>query len=569
MTFFQPYNYSTVQTFLLMADSAYQGAKKASYNGWTTNLPKKLPSVLTNGTYFKGPHDAEAKVFYKNGEITVAFCGTNSTTDQLYVDRDIKNGHYPKSYTDLFKPLISAILKAYGNDTTINLTGHSLGGAVVNDMVARAGQFGIKHLGTAIAYSSPYVIKNGHVHNYGNDNDQIFKYLQPHSHFANTTDHLKWIGDSPNAPAGDTPHTDTEDYSEHILKSLKSTFARMGQSLFDDDMKPDSTIYAMGFNRAHNHSGFHTFDAGAPHSLYNTMTVNSNRGQETFILGVDATTKKHQITPDFLTGGKGVDHIEGFAGNDVLNGAGGRDHVAGGKGNDFIIAGNGDTVYSGIGHDVIDLKSANVKVTTENARIANGAGHAPDFIFDNDGGTFNWARYVKDFGNHPESRATIGGSVKSVEFKYDSNTAPSADLTLRLNEISDRDRKVKFDLAGGDDGRVTFVGGGDADHNNTLIFRNFGASDNRFVFKVGGQSVYKDIDKVVMKDIDFVLKHNIKDYSDAEMTAFTTNHLNDWVLARTSDHTFTAYYVSSITNDLDQLVESASFRNLSLHDLVI
>ena len=77
MSFFDPLTFRQVANYAAMADSAYVGRHAATINGWTTSLPKSLGSIVENGFYFRGPQDSEAKVFYRNGEITIAICGSS------------------------------------------------------------------------------------------------------------------------------------------------------------------------------------------------------------------------------------------------------------------------------------------------------------------------------------------------------------------------------------------------------------------------------------------------------------------------------------------------------------
>lgn len=116
-----------------------------------------------------------------------------------------------------------------------------------------------------------------------------------------------------------------------------------------------------------------TFDFNEVKGTQNADVLNGTYGRINIIAGGDGNdTITGGDLADVLYGDKGADTIHAGSGNDVIHGGAGADIIHGGGGDDRIYALNdGDTIFGGEGHDILDYSLAK-----EALFIEMGPGHS-------------------------------------------------------------------------------------------------------------------------------------------------------------------------------------------------
>jgi Ca2+-binding RTX toxin-like protein/methionine-rich copper-binding protein CopC len=317
--------------------SAGSAITAAGLGGWNYVNPSALginPAFVDSEGYFNNLNSQALLAFNPStGTLAISFRGSSDVTDLL--DDVIGGGVNWGVVYGAFSSFVSAVLSnaASFGATRILITGHSLGGAMAEEAMARNlsdtrlvgvtfGSPGTNDPNVASSAGSDQRLLNiGHADLYGalgagDQGDAVFR--------ATLGEHVQGSDIRVNLP-------DEPDYS------LRTTAGRAFAGLDYGQHEPfryNNTAQAIAAELTKNLNDGHPFDPRAFSYVIGTNTGN---------ITLDGSSGANVIIGD-----SGIDAISGYAGNDILDGGGGDDRLIGGAGNDIIYGGTGtDTaVYS-------------------------------------------------------------------------------------------------------------------------------------------------------------------------------------------------------------------------------
>jgi Ca2+-binding RTX toxin-like protein len=450
----------------------------------SVNNPNFPVRGLENGIYTNG--NAAALVGRSSDALFLSFRGTNDNGNAFLggafgATPDTASWSNKSAYYALMAPLFAAIDAYVANPantiSTIYVTGHSLGGSMVQEyMQAHAGDaryqavtFGSLGYGTQAT--------DTRITNIVNANDVTLS-------FFNTN--LEGNSGDRNTIANTLDGLTNEVTSHSIdLYLAEATFLRAhGLDVASITGTPNYDSIVMA-----------AYDAGVTAIGSRADQLNGTAAAD-MVLGGDGNDVLSGLGgndilygdtgADYLDGGSGTDTLYGGDANDNLNGAAGSDLLYGDAGNDFLYGGLGaDTLYGGDGNDNINSSG------TDLADTAYG-GNGDDFMYGGDAGSTMYG----DAGN---DNMTGGGGIDNLlggdgsEFAYGGagNDAIYGGNATDLLYGGDGNDNVSGDagtdfLYGGL-GANTLLGGADGDYlfggSGTNVF--FGGDGNDFVLAQG------------------------------------------------------------------------------------
>lgn len=411
-------------------------------------------------------------------QIGIAFRGTSGPRNELLTDTvgdlindlqaafssaDFSNNYAQEAFGTLLGQVADYAQKNGLTGSDIVVTGHSLGGLIVNSLAAlsESSWNGFYADSAYVALASPTQTENNKVLNIGFENDPVFRVLD------GTDFNLATLG------VHDKPHESTTDnivnfndyyasdlwgmlpfsllnlpgWISHMPFFYEKSVARILDSAFYSLTEKDSTIIVANLSEA---------------ARENTWVSDLNKAAEkhtgpTFILGSDGN--------DLIAGGTGNDYLEGGAGDDTFRDAGGYNIILGGE-----------------GHNTLDLQHALNK--TEMAWDGSTL-----YLREQDGGltlardiatlrskeSFMWL-----FSKEEDHQVTDEGLLhgKNLTAWTDSMTGDAADNSLAAQQAGSWLFGLQGDdvLTGATAGRTTFVGGEGDDslfsqgENNSFLF---------------------------------------------------------------------------------------------------
>lgn len=290
-----------------------------------------------------GRYDAQGNLI----QIGITFRGTTGPREGLITDSllDVVNDvlllNPDYHYTDrAFGTLLSKVAEfATANGLTgedVLVTGHSLGGAAVNDL-ADLSQDGSKpnyqfyRDSNFIAQAAPRLYDDPNVVlNYGLENDPVFRVAAdgvslgvhdtPH---ASTTDNIVTFNDyyaSSLFPLGVFSILNLTNWIDHLPNFAANSVDRILTSAFYNKMEQDSVIVVADLSDPQRKTTW-VEDKAAP-------TATDHAGKQVFLLGTEkADLIKSHGTSDFLEGRGGDDRFMLGGGQDVVLGGAGKDRV--------------------------------------------------------------------------------------------------------------------------------------------------------------------------------------------------------------------------------------------------
>jgi Ca2+-binding RTX toxin-like protein len=367
-------------------------------------------------------------------QIGIAFRGTTGPRDQLISDSllDIVNDvslldpNY--HYTDrAFATLLAKVATfASANGLTgedVLVTGHSLGGAAVNDLAALSQDaskpaYQFYSNSNYIAQAAPRIYDDPNVVlNYGLENDPVFRVAadgvslgvhdKPH---ASTTDNIVTFNDyyaSSLFPLGVFSILNLTNWIDHLPSFAASSVNRIASSAFYGKMKQDSVIIVADLSDPQRKTTW-VEDKPSP-------TATDHAGKQVFLLGTDK-----------------ADLIKSHGTSDFLEGRGGDDR--------FILGGGQDVVLGGAGNDRVELTSS---LSSYNfARTADGTIYVSEA--NGDGGfstlssveTIQTQENVKLFGIPTPFKKTVNQSVGSIAYAETREGGSGNDALTLANNAS-------------------------------------------------------------------------------------------------------------------------------------
>lgn len=320
------------------ADAAYDLYPRLDKTGWTPvnlrtldggSIPRK--NIAPDGRTFVSEDGRGAAVLLQKGvgankDYILAFRGTDfdelgypSKSDIVgYIDT--WRGSYIKEFRTLLRAVDDHIDKRPGD---LTITGHSMGGWIVNRLKADFGKFNgdptIWGKAAYIAFESPLL--NPKVFNLGFQNDPVYKLLSPLSVGAGS-DRI-WIDNGPML------------FDSHAMTGVLETMDRLEFATLTNLIDFKDNI----FIRTSNARGSFLQDAAVG-------LINYDPNRETIYIGSskndDFTLRLQSNTTTYVSLGPGADKV-----NSLFNK---RDVVVGKEGADTVNAGAGDDVVSGDGN---------------------------------------------------------------------------------------------------------------------------------------------------------------------------------------------------------------------------
>jgi hypothetical protein len=284
--------------------------------GWNIITPQQIgvPPQYWDGNYFTN-NGASAIVLQQGGTWIVSFRGTDGPNDVL---------QYPElvfgTYINRFQPLLDAVASNAPDGTNFYFTGASLGGGATNLMVNIAGsQYGGEFASANfVAFASPNISTASGILNIGFENDPIYKAINGYKDFSSSLDNLV-IATAQYMQGNYNGLLPPDEYAHNAALAFDA-FARLENSVFFDQMSPDSVVVFDAFNG----------------TVQDVTPGRENAG--VFYLGEDVA--------DVIVGRNGDDNIEGFGGSDVLGGGGGNDYIDGDGGVDKAIFNGSSAEYT-------------------------------------------------------------------------------------------------------------------------------------------------------------------------------------------------------------------------------
>jgi Ca2+-binding RTX toxin-like protein len=375
-----------------------------------TLQPNGLP---TDEAFFQnGNAAAFVAVNHKTNQLVIAFDGTNSELKDFVDDVFLTvNSHYPK-----FSTFISAIenyLGAHQEITDVEVTGHSLGGAMAEMFMLNHRVAGSRY--HAITFGSPGVPDSASL------DSRVLN-------VAHTGDPVVY-------------HTPT-------VSQTGITFS-IDLANLDDVGLFDLAIDATAFGDKHEHSllqysiSIEHVTGSQLYKFYDTdtkITLGDGPGSITDALYVGGSAQKNFLlglaNDDLLTGGSANDLLDGGSGKDTLTGGKGNDQLAGGSDNDtyrFHPGDGNDTIYETGGQDVLqiigDSQVTSVSqlsyLRTNNGVDADINGH--DLVVKLAGGS-QGSITIKNM-------YLVGSQVESLRFIDAQGQSTNADLIEKFNSL--------------------------------------------------------------------------------------------------------------------------------------
>lgn len=302
----------------------------------TIGAKGKFPGTgLSNGIYTSS--NAAALVGRSDDALFLSFRGTNGDGD--VTDWGLRYAHFGK-----FGLLIDG-LRDYLRDNreieTLYVSGHSLGGAMVQAFVEENGRkfAGVKI--EAISFASPGI---------GLDGDFVDHAEQTLSNFRVAGDIVPWV----NAVAGNTSgdintivtYLEEDKDTGNVTKHSMALYAALADFLAGEGITStqiggiDYDLFMVKTDVAGRNSDRFTFGEGKD-------TIVALPGQDALIFG--------GAKADLLVGDAGRDGIYGGGGKDTITGGSKTDHLFGGGANDLLIGERGiDYLFGGAGEDTLE-----------------------------------------------------------------------------------------------------------------------------------------------------------------------------------------------------------------------
>jgi hypothetical protein len=414
----------------------------------------------------------KAIVVQKDGELVVAFRGTDHLNDAL----DYDNISVTKSYFKQFERLLDKVADyARDGDLHVTFTGVSLGGAVTNIIADHADTF----LGGAFAdaafigIASPYLSHNrkADIFNFGYNNDPVY-HVVPGSWGdkarAMSTNHL-FLYQNHDHWKTDNLH---DRLNVHKIGNYSDAAVALSEIVLDD-----GTLLADKLNM---HS-FVLFDstrevlrAGRLNHPGNSPVTVIGEGRRDRMTG--ASEGDHGSHQEWFFGRGGDDDIHGRAGKDLLYGGNGNDRLFGGSGVDYASGGKGndrisledhrDSASGGAGNDTF-LVANILPVNAGGEPVAAGHYAARLFIQDFVAGedTLNLRAIDGDLDHKGDQKLHFAGYIRydasdglsDLEKGYVNDTSPGSvtifedkagDTRVIVNTDSDRGREIEIVLHG-------------------------------------------------------------------------------------------------------------------------
>jgi Ca2+-binding RTX toxin-like protein len=310
---------------------------KAGPKGWTQLKMSDLGIDQFGDTFTSRNGRGKAIVLEKEGELIVAFRGTDKWSDI----KDYDKISVVKSYSRQFDKLMEKVAKYQEeHDLHTTFTGISLGGAVTNIVAAKADNqwddafkdssfFGI---------SSPYLANNRQrdLFNLGVQNDEIYgvipgSWKQGAKDLA-TQNIFIYLNKRPLID-----NLDDSLFAHHVggfnraMASLDGLTVQGGELLVDK-LNPDSLLI---------------FD-----QTKEVLKAGELKHSRDKILTIVGESRKDRINgADNKVGGGDEERIYGMGGNDQIHAKKGRDELHGGSGNDMLDGGDGRDSMFGDGGD--------------------------------------------------------------------------------------------------------------------------------------------------------------------------------------------------------------------------
>ncbi|MGV3548364.1 calcium-binding protein [Rhizobium sp.] len=325
------------EEFGVILQAANAAFGKDGPSGWTQLKMSDLNINQTGDTFTSPNGRGKAIVLEKDGELIVAFRGTDKKSDI----KDYDGIAVSKSYSKQFDKLLDKVA-AYQeeNDLHTTFTGISLGGAVTNIIAERAAnRWGKDFIDSSfVGIASPYLAgnRNRDLFNIGFENDLIYGLIPGSSTKAAkelSTDNL-YIYVKQRFM---TDNLDDNIYAHHVgnfnqaIASLQGLTEKGGAQLVDV-LKPDSYVIFDHFKG--------TVKAEELRHPRDSVLTIIGQGRDDWIVGTNG-------------GARGsMERIYGMNGDDTIRGKHGRDEIYGGNGNDNIDGGHArDWMYGGAGND--------------------------------------------------------------------------------------------------------------------------------------------------------------------------------------------------------------------------
>jgi Ca2+-binding RTX toxin-like protein len=305
----------------LLAVAAYNPnpAPSISVSGWTILGYNQLATyshgllssssftngVFSNSSFLGGDGQAFVAINHDTGKLAISFRGSQQIVDWIFTDLQSPYASFQSHY-QLFRTLINAALDYAADGTngvsTILVTGHSLGGAIVENMLADYRASNI----VGVSFGSPgdWLIPN----NASSDTRLVNMFNSGDPVHDAASAHNQGIDISVDRPF-------SADYS--ILGLLGSGAAQEHASL----------LYQQNALALGNSELWSTYWADRANYAIRIGTDGNNGN-------ISGTSGK-----DFLLGDSGIDSISGGAGDDLIDSGAGDDELFGGGNNDHISGG--------------------------------------------------------------------------------------------------------------------------------------------------------------------------------------------------------------------------------------
>lgn len=366
-----------VQDAILLSMAAYSVATPDSLvsalAGMGASAWKPIPTVGGSTVFNNGNADAFAAV--KGNTLAISFTGTEDGADIL---TDIYNGgltNFSTFYSkfDEFIQSVWTYYQSHAGITKILVTGHSLGGAMVEKFLNQYSEGNVDVVG--VTFGSPGII-NGVI---GFPEPIATLPMSRILRLEHTND---WIVDltleSPLAISGEL---DLQVGRPEANIATELGLAEHGKLIYQNTV---DRIFGAAFADI----VLHNYETLKPIILDDTSkTTNGTAGVDVILGGIGQDNIYGDESTDLLAGGGGSDDLRGQGGNDVLDGGASFDFLYGGLGNDKLYGGdsfdylygeqNDDTVYGGAGNDQIygDIGNDYLKGESDGDTLDGGAGN--------------------------------------------------------------------------------------------------------------------------------------------------------------------------------------------------